>query len=233
MKRIYDKCNVYLHPWMISSYIIACLAKIYFQINFNYYFQCLILIWLNYILIFPFLREYFYVLKFKILLYFVILSLGEFIIIFHSNLILLKFGILFYLLSKFGMLLLLKNSLKDFRITTFSDAIKIVGPQIISFTLGFLIYNNADIDLSLSVLIIIYAVLSALIFSYTFYFKNFMGAKTIVIGLILISIHESFGGFNFFNQNIDEDFVISFSLISVGKYFLGLGFWQSRIASEF
>lgn len=233
MKRIYDRFNVYTHPWMILIYALCCSAKIFFQINFNYFFQCLILISLNYLLIFPFLKEHLYVLKSKVLLYFVILSLGEFIIIFHKNDMFLKLGILFYLLSKFVLLLLLKNSLKDFRIVSLWDSIKIIGPQLVSFAVGFLIYNNSDIDIPLSILIIIYAVLSALIFSYIFYFKNFVGMKIIVIGLILISIHESFGGFNFFNQNIDKDFVISFSLISVGKYFLGLGFWQSRIASEF
>ncbi|MCP9764898.1 hypothetical protein [Lacihabitans soyangensis] len=170
--------------------------------------------------------------KSKVLLYFAILSVGEFFIIFNKNVIFLKLGIFFYLLSKFILLLLLKNSLKDFQLVTIWDSIKIIGPQLVSFALGFLIYNNADLDISLSVLVIIYAVLSALIFSYIFYFKNFVGMRFIVIGLILITIHESFGGLNFFNSYIDKDFVISFILISAGKYFLGLGFWKSRIASQ-
>lgn len=233
MKNIYDKFNVYLHPWMIILYGVLCLCKIFFQVNFNYLVQCLILILLNYLLLFPFLKEYLYSLKSKVLLYFVVLTVGEFFIIFHKNEIFLKLGILFYLLSKFVLLLLLKNSLKDFQLVTGWDFLKIIGPQLISFALGFLIYNNADLDISLSLLVIIYAVLSALIFSYIFYFKNFVGIRTLIIGLLLITAHESFGGLNFFNNNIDKDFVISFTLISVGKYMLGLGFWKSRIASQF
>jgi hypothetical protein len=163
-------------------------------------------------------------------MYFIILSLGEFIVIFFEEQFFLKLGIVFYLCSKFILLAIFKNTIKDFRLLNGKDFLFILVPQFISFALGYLIYNNSVVDISLSFLIINYAVVEALIFSYIFYFKSYYGVNILRLGLVLISLHDVFGGYNFFNQNIDNHFILSFLLISFGKYFLGLGLWKSRVS---
>lgn len=229
-KRLLENAFMYERVGLLVIYSALCLGKIYFQVYFSYVFQSLFLIAANYILIYPFFKAPNYLLKDKVLLYFVILSLGEFIIIFYEDLIFLKLGIFFYLSSKFVLLLLLKNTLEDFRLLTIKDFCMILGPQFVSFALGYLIYNHANVDISLSILIIVYAVVEALIFSYIFYFKSYYGVNIVRIGLILISLHDVYGGYNFFNQNLDKYFILSFLLISSGKFFLGLGLWKSRIS---
>jgi hypothetical protein len=136
----------------------------------------------------------------------------------------------FYLFSKLSLILAFGNSLKDFKLTTGFDFVKILGPQFLSFAIGYLIYNNTNLGISISLLLIIDAVVQALVFSYIFYFKNYNGVNLVRIGLIFLSIHDVYGGFNIFNQNIDKNFIVSFCLISVGNYILGLGLWKSRIA---
>jgi hypothetical protein len=228
-KKLLEGTFMYDRMGLVMVYSALCLGKIYFQVHFNYVLQSLFLMAINYILIYPFFKDPLYLLKDKVLLYFVVLSSGEFIIIFYEDLVFLKLGILCYLSSKFVLLLILKNKLQDFRLLTAKDFCKILGPQLISFAMAYLIYNDANVDFSLSILIIIYAVVEALIFSYIFYFKNYDGVNIVRIGLVFISLHDIYGGYNFFNHNIDKYFIVSFLLISTGKFFLGLGLWKSHI----
>jgi hypothetical protein len=92
-----------------------------------------------------------------------------------------------------------------------------------------MIYNESNLDISISFLVIIDAVVQALVFSYIFYFKNGSGVNFVRAGLVFLSLHDVFGGFNIFNHNVDKDFVVSFFLISTGNFILGYGLWKSRV----
>jgi hypothetical protein len=109
------------------------------------------------------------------------------------------------------------------------DFFKILGPQLLSFSIGYFVYNDTNLDISSSFLIIIDSVVQALFFSYIFYFKKYSGVNYIQIGIVLLSLHDIFGGFNIFNHNVDKNFIVSFSLISIGNFILGFGLWKSRV----
>ena len=65
-----------------------------------------------------------------------------------------------------------------------------------SFSIGYFVYNDTNLDISSSFLIIIDSVVQALFFSYIFYFKKYSGVNYIQMGIILLSLHDIFGGFN-------------------------------------
>lgn len=221
---------VYESIVLLLLYSFFCFLKIYYQIFFDSPLQILFVFLSNILLIYPFFVAGFFKPRSNILWYFILITIGEIAIIFYENIYFLFIGMSFYLFSKLSLILAFGNSLKDFKLTTGFDFVKILGPQFLSFAIGYLIYNNTNLGISISLLLIIDAVVQALVFSYIFYFKNYNGVNFIRTGLIFLSLHEVFGGFNIFNQNIDKNFIVSFCLISVGNYILGLGLWKSRIA---
>lgn len=221
---------VYESIVLLLLYSFFCFLKIHYQIFFDSPLQILFVFLSNILLIYPFFVAGFFKSRNNILWYFILITIGEIAIIFYENIYFLFIGMAFYLFSKLSLILAFGNSLKDFKLTTGFDFVKILGPQFLAFAIGYLIYNNTNLGISISLLVIIDAVVQALVFSYIFYFKNYNGVNLIRLGLIFLSLHDVYGGFNIFNQNIDKNFIVSFCLISVGNYILGLGLWKSRIA---
>lgn len=230
IKRITRDSIVYENVFLFFIYSLFCLAKIYFQIFFNPPLQVLFLVVANILLAYPFIKANFFQPRVSVLWYFMLITFGEILIIFYEDLSFLKLGMLFYLFSKIALILVFRNTLRDFRLTKLSDFLKILGPQLLSFVIGYMIYNDSNLNISISFLIIIEAVVQALVFSYIFYFKNANGVNLVRSGLVFLSLHDVFGGFNIFNFNVDKDFVISFFLISMGNFILGNGLWKSRVA---
>ncbi len=220
--------NVYENVILLLLYFLLCLAKIYFQIFFDSKFQLIFLIVANTILTYPFFKAYYYQQRVNVLFYFALITIGESLIVFYEDLIFLKQGIAFYLFSKIPLILIFQNFIKEFMLNKSINFLKIVGPQLLSFTIAYFVYNDTNLDISSSFLIIIYAFVQALMFSYIFYFNNHSGGRLISIGIVFLSLHDIFGGFNFFNHNVDKNFIVSFLLISIGNLILGFGLWKSR-----
>ncbi|MCP9754416.1 hypothetical protein EGI26_04475 [Lacihabitans sp. CCS-44] len=229
IKTIFRDSVVYENIFLLLIYSLFCIAKIYFQIFFDPPLQVLFLVGANILLTYPFFKANFFQPRVSVLWYFLLITIGEIIIVFYEDLDFLKLGMSFYLFSKIALILVFRNTLKDFRLTKLNDFLKILGPQVMSFAIGYMIYNDSNLDISISFLIIIDAVVQALVFSYIFYFKNASGVNFVRAGLVFLSLHDVFGGFNIFNHNVDKDFVVSFVLISTGNFILGYGLWKSRV----
>jgi hypothetical protein len=229
IKIIFRDSVVYENIFLLLIYSLFCSAKIYFQIFFDPPIQVLFLVGANTLLAYPFFKAKFFQPRVSVLWYFLLITIGEIIIVFYEDLDFLKLGMSFYLFSKIALILVFRNTLKDFRLTKLNDFLKILGPQVVSFAIGYMIYNDSNLDISISFLIIIDAVVQALVFSYIFYFKNGSGVNFVRAGLVFLSLHDVFGGFNIFNHNVDKDFVVSFVLISTGNFILGYGLWKSRV----
>mgnify|MGYP006934650737 FL=1 len=229
IKVVCPERNVYESIILSSMYLLLCLAKIYFQIFFDSKLQLSFLIVANTLLAYPFFKAHYFQYRIHVLSYFLLITIGESTIVFYEDLTFLKQGIAFYLFSKIALILVFRNSLKEYMFNNTVDFFKILGPQLLSFAIGYFVYNDNNLDISTSFLIIIESVMQALFFSYIFYFKNHSGVNFLRIGIVLLSLHDIFGGFNIFNHNVDKNFIVSFSLISMGNFLLGFGLWKSRI----
>jgi hypothetical protein len=225
---MFKECVVYDNLLLLIFYFVFSLFKIYYQTFFSPPSQIVFLTLANALLAYPFFKPKFYSSRINVVFYFFLITLGESAIILYNIPIFLEFGMVFYLLSKIALIPVFRNTLKDFRLSNVSDFIKILGPQLASFTIGYLIYNDSNLDISVAFLVIIDAVVHALLFSYIFYFKNYTGVNHIKAGMLFLFVHDAFGGFNIFNNNIDKNFVISFCLITIGNFLLGQGLWKSR-----
>jgi hypothetical protein len=229
IKTVCPERNIYEGVILLPLYLLLCLAKIYFQIFFDSKLQLSFLIAANTLLAYPFFKADYFQYRVNVLSYFVLITIGEFLIIFYEDLTFLKQGIAFYLFSKIALILIFRNSVKEYMFNNPLDFFKILGPQLLSFTIGYFVYNDTNLDISSSFLIIIVSVVQALFFSYIFYFKKHSGVNFIRFGIVFLSIHDIFGGFNIFNHNVDKNFVVSFLLISIGNFILGFGLWKSRV----
>lgn len=229
IKTVCPERNIYEGVILLSLYLLLCLAKIYFQIFFDSKLQLSFLIGANCILAYPFFKAHYLHYRVNVLSYFVLITIGESLIVFYEDLTFLKQGIAFYLFSKIALILIFRNFVKEYMFNNPMDFFKILGPQLLSFSIGYFVYNDTNLDISSSFLIIIDSVVQALFFSYIFYFKKYSGVNYIQIGIVLLSLHDIFGGFNIFNHNVDKNFIVSFSLISIGNFILGFGLWKSRV----
>ena len=225
------RLTVYQDTRIFVYYILLCFLKAFFQILDLKEFQVFLLLILNYFLLKPFQRKGVFDQNTKYKLYFGLVFLGQATIIYYNNLFFLKLGTAFFILSKITILFILDHHHSDIRLLTKSDYLKILGPQIVSFSLAYLFYNHGSLDTEMAILIIVMAELEALLATFILYLNNLKKNHIYIkLGVILIMLHDSFGGLNFYNTQLDKYFIISILLISIGNFLLGLGFWRSRSA---
>lgn len=220
--------TVYKSLAVFALYLVLSSLKIVGQTHHNFIFQLVFLIGSNLLLIFPFLKNYQKGFDFRIILYFIFIFLGQSIIILYQNLTFLKLGMVFYILAKIMLLLTLDHQHGEIRLKTSKDYWKILSPQVASFALAYLLYNDSKLDSTTSILIIIYSELGALLFTYLLYLNNLKNQIFIKFGLMFLLIHDTLGGYNFFHQLIDEHFVVTYIFVIAGNYLLGYGLWCSR-----
>ena len=220
--------SVYKSYSILAIYLIFSILKIYGQYLEDYLIQTIFLFLSNLLLVLPFIKNNQPGYDKKILFFFTFLFLGQSIIIFYNKPEFLKLGMVFYILSKIIILLILDHQHKEIGFKTRQDYWKILGPQVASFGLAYLLYNDSKLDSFTSILVILYSQLGALLLTYILYLNNLRNQLYIKLGLILLLFHDSIGGFNFFHHKFDTYFILTYSLIIAGNYLLGLGLWSSR-----
>ena len=227
MEFLINKSNKY-SSLLVVLYIFFSIVKIYAQINEHFLTQSFILVFSNLLLILPFLfenRPEKFLPLFKFLFF---LTIGEAIIVYYDNPILLNSGMVFYLLSKISLLMILKRNRENEKIFKTSRVIITSLSIIFAFSVIYIFYNTASVSFFTSILILLYSAFTTYLFIHIFYFKDNRFKKYFVIGLILLIIHDISGGFNFFHALIDKNFIYSYLFISSGNLILFYGFWKSR-----
>ena len=220
--------TVYKSYPIFATYLILGSLKVFGQIHYQIAYQIVILLATNLLLVFPFLKNYQKGYDFRIILYFIFIFLGQSIIIFYENLTFLKLGMLFYILAKIMILLTFDHQHREIRLKMTKDYWKILSPQVLSFGLAYLLYNDSKLDSTTSILIIIYSELGAFLFTYLLYLNNLKNQIFIKVGLVILLIHDTVGGYNFFHYHFDTHFVITYILLIAGNYLMGYGLWCSR-----
>jgi hypothetical protein len=210
----------------ITVYLILTFTKIHYQIIDREILQIITLILTN-ILLWAFMfdkndseiREVNYA---KLFLAFI--TLGQVYIIFFKDVIFIKLGITFYLLSRILLLLIIGKGLTKFKLYSPIDYFKVFGPFVASFILCFFTYNEYQLDISLSILVVFYGVIGSLLVSFLFYQKTHFTSLGLTLAIIALTIHDVIGGFSFFNYNFDPTFTYSYMLIALGNGLFALWF---------